>query len=177
MFGPQKGASPADVALMDGCLHRLADVIAREMGMDHRNAPGAGAAGGLGWALLQCCGAAMRPGIELVLEAAGFDAALHGAGMVITGEGSLDGQTAMGKVPVGVAARAAARGVPVAVIAGTLGKGHEAVFSLGINCAIGITPGPMELGDAMERAEELIEKAAARLARIIGMGMNLGVDR
>ena len=177
IFGPQKGASSEDVAHLDACLSRLASVMAAESGFDCSAMPGAGAAGGMGWALLQCCGAKMRPGIDVVLEAAGFDEKLNGAGLIITGEGSLDGQTAMGKVPVGVAARAKEKNVPVAVIAGTLGKGHEAVYSMGIGCAIGIAPGPMKLADAMGRAEELVEQAAARLARIIRVGMAMGVGR
>ncbi len=177
VYGPQKGASPGDVAHLDACLARLASVMVAQMGFDRSSAPGAGAAGGMGWALLQVCGAEMRPGIDVVLEAAGFDEKLNGASLVITGEGSLDGQTAMGKVPVGVAARAGVVNVPVAVIAGTLGKGHEAVFSMGIDCAIGIAPGPMQLSEAMTRAEELIEQAATRLARTIRVGMSLEVPR
>ncbi len=177
IFGPQKGANAQDVAHLDACLAKLASVSAAGMGFDRSASPGAGAAGGMGWALLQYCGAKMRPGIDVVLEAAGFEEKLNGAGLIITGEGSLDGQTAMGKVPVGVAARAREKNVPVAVIAGTLGKGHEAVYSMGIGCAIGIPPGPMALAAAMEHAEELVEQAAARLARIIRVGIGLGVGR
>ena len=175
VFGPQKGASPEDVTHMDSCLRRLSDVVAAAMGCDRSKDPGAGAAGGLGWSLTQCCGARMRPGIDIVLDAAGFEEALDGAGLVITGEGSLDGQSAMGKTPVGVAARARKRGVPVAAIAGTLGRGHEAVYDMGIDCAAGIAPGPMPLEDAMGRAEELIWQASARLARAIRLGQAMGV--
>jgi glycerate 2-kinase len=170
IYGPQKGATTADVHHMDLCLQKLAEETAQEMKCDKSGNPGAGAAGGLGWALMQCCGAKMKPGIDVVLDAAGFDSAIEGAGLVITGEGSMDGQTAMGKVPVGVAARVAERNIPVAVIAGRLGDGHEEVFKMGIDCAIGITTGPMALAEAMDRAEELIEKAAVRLARIINAG-------
>ena len=174
VYGPQKGATPEDVRHMDSCLMRLAGVAARQTGRDMSAVPGAGAAGGLGWALMACLGAQMKPGIDVVLDAALFDAALDGAGLVITGEGSLDGQTAMGKVPVGIAKRAEGRGVPVAVIAGSLGEGHEAVFGMGISSALGIVPGPMALRDAMDNAEELIERAAARLARIICTGKRVG---
>jgi glycerate kinase len=174
VYGPQKGASPEDVRHMDNSLGRLAATVARGMGLDRSGSPGAGAAGGLGWALLQCCGAEMRPGIGVVLDAAGFDTLLADAGLIITGEGSLDGQTAMGKVPVGIARRVAGTGIPVAVIAGSLGVGHEAVYSMGIDCAIGIAPGPMSLAEAMANAEELIEKAAMRLARIVNIGRRVG---
>ena len=172
IFGPQKGASPEDVAHMDGCLARLAAVVAGQGG-DMSSAPGAGAAGGLGWALMQCCGAAMRPGIDVVLEAAGFARAIEGASLILTGEGSLDDQTALGKVPVGVAARA--EGLPVAAIAGRLGPGHEAVFAQGVSCALAIADGPMTLEQAMAGAEPLIEAAAARLARILETGRKMGV--
>jgi glycerate 2-kinase len=174
VYGPQKGAAPQDVAHMDECLKRLAGVAAKQMGFDKSGIPGAGAAGGLGWALLQCCGAVMKPGIDVMLDVAGFDAALEGAGLVITGEGSLDGQSAMGKAPAGIAKRATAAGVPVAAIAGTLGCGHEAVYDIGIQCAIGIAPGPISLPEAMGRAEELIGKAASRLARIVSLGKRVG---
>jgi glycerate kinase len=176
VYGPQKGASPEDVEHMDRCLRRLAEAVAAQPEMHGGDAlsPGAGAAGGLGWALMQCCGAVMRPGIDVVLDAARFEEALEGAGLVITGEGRLDAQTAMGKAPAGVAKRAARLGVPVAAIAGALGEGHEAVYAAGIDCAAGIAPGPMALEEAMDRAEELIEKAAARLARTIGAGMRIG---
>lgn len=174
VYGPQKGANAGDVEHMDRCLRRLAEVVARQTGRDMSGSPGAGAAGGLGWALLQCCGAAMQPGIDVVLDAAGFEAALEEAGLVITGEGSLDAQSAMGKAPAGIARRAAAAGVPVAAIAGTLGCGHEAVYDSGIACALGIAPGPMSLADAMGRAEELIEKAAERLARAVSLGRRMG---
>lgn len=174
VYGPQKGATASDVAHMDMCLKKLSEVAAAQMGFDRSESPGAGAAGGVGWALMQCCGASMRPGIELVLDAAGFDKMLSGAGLVVTGEGSVDGQTAMGKALSGIAGRAQDSGVPVAVIAGSLGRGHEAIFDIGMDCALSIVPGPMPLHEAMERAEQLLEDAAARLARAILLGQRLG---
>jgi glycerate 2-kinase len=175
VYGRQKGAVGEDFTFMDNCLKKLAEVAAAKQSMDRSTAAGAGAAGGLGWALMQCCGAKMKPGIDMVLDAAGFDSKLAGADLVITGEGSLDGQSAMGKVPAGIAARAAKFGVPVAAIAGALGEGHEALYGMGISCAIGITARPMALQDAMENAETYIEQAAERLARMVAMGM--GMDR
>lgn len=177
VFGPQKGSSPEDAAHMDKCLKRLSDIVNCDRAIERGEASegsGEGAAGGLGWALIRCCGAEMRPGIGVVLDAARFDETLEGSGLVITGEGRLDAQTAMGKAPAGVAERAKRKGVPVAAIAGALGEGHEAVYAMGIDCAMSILPGPMAAEEAMARAEELIEKAAARLARIMGAGLRIG---
>ena len=118
VYGPQKGASPAEVAVLAAGLRRWAAVVAAAVGTDWSQAPGAGAAGGVGFAALAVLGAGSRPGIELVLELAGFEAALDGADLVITGEGSLDAQSLAGKTPVGVARAAARRGVPVVAVAG-----------------------------------------------------------
>ena len=118
VYGPQKGAGPAEVAVLAAGLRRWAAVMAAAAGTDWSRAPGAGAAGGVGFAALAVLGATRRPGIELVLDLAGFEAALDGADLVITGEGSLDAQSLAGKTPVGVARAAARRGVPVVAVAG-----------------------------------------------------------
>jgi glycerate kinase len=118
VFGPQKGASPAEVAVLAAGLRQWAAVVAAAVGADWSRAPGSGAAGGVGFAALAVLGARSRPGIGLVLELAGFEAALDGAGLVITGEGSLDAQSLAGKAPVGVAQAAARRGIPVVAVAG-----------------------------------------------------------
>ena len=118
VYGPQKGASPAEVAALDAGLRRWAAVVAAAVGRDWSQAPGAGAAGGVGFAALAVLGATRRPGIELVLDLAGFETALDGADLVITGEGSLDAQSLAGKTPVGVARAAARRGIPVVAVAG-----------------------------------------------------------
>lgn len=115
VFGPQKGATAADIELLDGALARYARLVADSLGADPEvlaSAPGAGAAGGVGFAALAVLGGRMRPGIDLVCELVGLDRRLAGADAVITGEGSLDGQSLGGKSPVGVARRARAAGVP-----------------------------------------------------------------
>ncbi|HET8787934.1 MAG TPA: glycerate kinase, partial [Actinomycetes bacterium] len=117
VYGPQKGASPADVAELDAALARWADAVRRATGRDEAATPGAGAAGGVGFAVLAVLGATLAPGIDLVLDLVGFRAVLPGAGLVITGEGSLDGQTLHGKAPAGVAAAARASGIPVIAVA------------------------------------------------------------
>jgi glycerate kinase len=118
VYGPQKGAGADEVRELDAALGHWADVVAAATGVDRRNAPGAGAAGGVGFAALAVLGAQLRPGVELVLELTGFPALLAGADLVITGEGSLDEQSLNGKAPVGVAAAARAAGVPVVAVAG-----------------------------------------------------------
>ena len=138
VYGPQKGATPDQVRELDGGLRRWAAVVADATGADRSRAPGAGAAGGVGFAALAVLGAERRPGIGLVLDLADFDAALDGAALVITGEGSLDTQTLAGKAPMGVAQAAARRGIPVVAVAGrsTLtedelaGAGIGAVYTL-----------------------------------------------
>src|SRR5690348_16439555 len=128
VYGPQKGASEADVEVLDAALARWADVVeaavaergAGQAGAALRDRPGAGAAGGVGFAALAVLGARLRPGIGLVLDLVGFDRHLPGARLVVTGEGSLDAQTLRGKTPAGVAAAARAAGIPVVTVSGRL---------------------------------------------------------
>jgi glycerate kinase len=118
VFGPQKGASPDDVAILDRALGQLATVVHRELGVDLRAEPGAGAGGGLGFGLMAFCGARLRPGIEVVMEATRFMDRIHAAGLVITGEGSFDAQSLRGKVVAGVLREARLAGRPAAILAG-----------------------------------------------------------
>src|SRR5215472_1446292 len=139
VFGPQKGATAADIALLEEALARWAVLTASVTGHDLSGAPGAGAAGGTGFAALAYLGARLLPGIDLVLGLTGFDAAAAGAALVITGEGSLDHQTLGGKAPLGVARASARHGVPVAAVAGRIelsaaelaGAGFAAAYALG----------------------------------------------
>jgi glycerate kinase len=118
VYGPQKGASPQQVRQLDAALAHWADVVAAATGHDHRDDPGAGAAGGVGFGAVAIVGATMRPGAQLMLDQLGFGAALAGADLVVTGEGSLDEQTLRGKAPAAVATAARAAGVPVVAVAG-----------------------------------------------------------
>jgi glycerate kinase len=118
VFGPQKGASPDDVVLLDRALAHTAAIAARDLGVDRSGEPGAGAAGGLGFGLLAFCGARLRPGVEVVMEAVGFEPRLEGADLVITGEGSFDEQSLRGKVPAGVLRAAELAGASVIVLCG-----------------------------------------------------------
>ena len=167
VFGPQKGASPADVALLDRALGRFADLSAATLGRDHRDEPGSGAAGGLGFGARAFLAARIRPGVEIVAALRGLGAALDGAALCITGEGRIDVQTARGKTVAGVAGLAQARGVPVIALAGTLDHGVEdELTGRGITC-LPILDRPLALAEAVEEAGPLIERAATRLARLI----------
>ncbi len=118
VFGPQKGAKPADVKLLDRALDRFARIVRRDLGKNVRSIPGAGAAGGLGAGCLAFLNAELKPGIELVLDTVGFDRMLSKARLVVTGEGCLDRQTLMGKAPAGVAKRAKKAGLRCVAIGG-----------------------------------------------------------
>jgi len=173
VYGPQKGATPEMVELLDRALTHLADVVQRDLGQDRRNEPGAGAAGGLGFGLMSFLGARLRPGIEVVMEAVGIDRILAGATLVLTGEGRTDGQTLAGKVPLGVARRAAAHGVPAVVISGAVTADADALLSHNIAALVSIVSGPMSLEEAMANAGELLERASAHVLRLVRVGMSL----
>ncbi|WP_341706789.1 glycerate kinase [Halopseudomonas sp.] len=166
VFGPQKGASPAQVAQLDAALGHYADVMTATLGEDLRDQPGVGAAGGLGFAAKAVLKAAFRPGIQLVAELAGLAEALQGTDLVITGEGRLDGQSLHGKTPVGVARLARAEGVPVIALAGSLGEGYQRLYAEGIGAAFSLAPGPLSLEQAMAEAGPQLSARAADLARL-----------
>jgi glycerate kinase len=166
VYGPQKGATPDSVERLEANLAHLADVIERDLGVRVRDLPGAGAAGGLGAGLVAFLGATLRRGVELVIEAVGLEAKLRGADLVLTGEGRLDRQTAFGKVPVGVARLAAAKGIPVVAIAGALGEGSEAVHAEGVTACFSILDAPMDLGEALRRAPHLLARTAEQVVRL-----------
>ncbi|MBD3895529.1 glycerate kinase [Halomonas sp. ML-15] len=166
IFGPQKGASDAEVATLDAALAHFADCAAAVLGDDHRDLPGAGAAGGMGFAARAFLGAELRPGIELVMEQVGFDTLLAQADLVITGEGQLDGQSLSGKTPVGISRRAAARGVPCVALVGRLGEGWQACHDEGISAAFALADGPMDLDEALGRCAELLSDRAEGAVRL-----------
>lgn len=136
VFGPQKGAGPEDVDLLDEVLSGLARLGAEACGKDLSGAPGAGAAGGIGWACQQFLGARMRPGVEVVADLVGLEEAVIDADLVLTGEGSVDAQTLTGKTPWGVARVAVGAGVPVVVIAGRVREGAEELLARGVAAVV-----------------------------------------
>jgi glycerate kinase len=173
VYGPQKGATPEMVALLDQALGHLADVMARDLGREVRDLPGAGAAGGLGAGFMGFLGARLRPGVEVVTEAVRLDTLLEGAALVITGEGRTDGQTLAGKVPLGVARVAARQGVPVIVISGAVTPDADRLLDYHIAALLSICDGPMTLDEAMTRAAALLERATARALRLVRVGIDL----
>jgi glycerate 2-kinase len=164
-YGPQKGASPDDVAVLDRALTRWADVVAGLCGADHRDVPGAGAAGGVGFAALALLGAELRPGIDLVLDLVGFDDRLQRSVLVVTGEGSLDEQSLHGKAPIGVARRAVASGVPVVAVCGRRLLRPETLRTAGIVSAYALLDLEPDPEVCMRAPSALLERAGASIAR------------
>jgi glycerate kinase len=167
VYAPQKGASAQDVTTLEDALARWADVTERTLGRGMRDDPGAGAAGGLGFAALAFLGASVRPGIELLLELLSFPGHLPGARLVITGEGALDTQTLHGKAPAGVArvTAAAAPGLPVVAVAGICSLTDDQLRSAGISAAYALADIEPDLTRCREQAGPLLEDLTARLAR------------
>lgn len=173
VYGPQKGAGPQDVQTLDAALKQLSKVVELQFEQKVDETPGAGAAGGLGYGLLVFCDATLEKGIDIVLDAVNFDERLENKDMVITGEGKIDGQTAYGKVPIGIAYRAKQKGVPVLVIAGDIGDGIEAVYEKGIDAVMSTVNRAMSLEEAMGNSRALLIDGAERAMRMIRLGMDL----
>ncbi|MCH7706026.1 MAG: glycerate kinase, partial [Chloroflexi bacterium] len=165
VYGPQKGATPDMVMELDAALERYASVVRQDLGIEVLSLSGAGAAGGMGAGLVAVLGAEIVSGAALVCDTVGLDDHMAGAGLVITGEGLLDGQTVYNKAPMEVARRAIARGVPVIMVAGALGPGHEAVLEQGVTMVEAAAPDHMPLDEALSRAYELVRDAAERAVR------------
>ncbi|HKJ11418.1 MAG TPA: glycerate kinase [Ornithinimicrobium sp.] len=157
VYGPQKGADDLQVAELDAALGHYADLVAAQVGRDEREAPGAGAAGGVGFAGLALLGAQLRPGVDVVFDLIGFEEALEGADLVVIGEGSLDEQTLNGKAPAGVAAAAALRGVPVVAVCGrsTLSAGD--LRRAGITATYALSDLEPDVERSMRDATALLE--------------------
>lgn len=166
VFGPQKGAKPNDVPKLDAALAQTADAVAAALGRDLRDVPGAGAAGGVGFALL-VLGGQLRPGVEIVAELRGLARALEGASLCMTGEGAIDAQTLRGKTVLGVARYAARANVPVIAFGGSIDTAVEPQLSRsGVTC-VSILVKPAALDEAMRDAPALLTAAAARTARLL----------
>ena len=173
VFGPQKGANPDMVRELDAALFNYARVVARDLGRDVSEQPGAGAAGGLGAGLMAFTGATLQSGIDMVCEVLGFDEALQGADLVITGEGRADHSTIFNKAPVGVARHAQAHGVPTVLLAGSLGPGHEELYDHGLAAVVCIADRPMSFEVSLSRSAELLEAATESALRLIMTGRRM----
>ncbi|TET49251.1 MAG: glycerate kinase, partial [Actinomycetota bacterium] len=168
VYAPQKGADPEMVEILDEGLKNYAEVVARDLGKDIRDLPGAGAAGGLGAGLVAFAGGRLRPGTEIIIETTGLEDKIKGADLIITGEGAMDVQTFYGKSAYGVAKLAAEYGIPVITINGSVlskrseidGK-NSSLFSGNFS----IINKPMTLEEATGDAEELLSDAAAEIIR------------
>ena len=165
VYGPQKGATPAQVQQLDAGLAQLALVIERDLGLDVRERPGAGAGGGLGAGLSAFLKAELRRGIDVVLDVVELNAALHDADLVLTAEGRIDQQTAFGKAPAGVAQRAQALGIPCIAIAGSIGDGLTALYATGITAIFSLCPGPVSLDQAMTHSSAYLAAATEQAVR------------
>jgi len=166
IFGPQKGATPAQLVELDAALAHYGALSTQYLGRDFRDAPGAGAAGGLGYAAHAWLGARFRPGVEVVAELGGLADAMAGAALAFTGEGRLDAQTLRGKTPAGVARIAKDAGVPLVALAGSLGDGYEALYEHGLTAAFSLAGGPMDLAQAKRDAAQLLTARARDVTRV-----------
>ncbi|MBO8138303.1 MAG: glycerate kinase [Desulfotomaculum sp.] len=174
VYGPQKGATPEMVEELDGKLSYFAKQIKEQLKIDVADVPGAGAAGGLGAGLIAFTGAELKSGVELVLDTINIDSLIKQADLIITGEGQIDSQSAYGKVPMGIAVRAAKHNIPVIAITGKIGSDIEKLYELGISSVVTIVNGPISLKEAMENAAELTADAAERTFRLLKSAKKLG---
>jgi glycerate kinase len=176
VYGPQKGAVPEIVKELDAALAHFADVVEEAVGRRLRDAPGAGAAGGLGFGLMAFCDADLQPGVELALDALGADEVLDGAALVITAEGMLDSQTLAGKAPVGVARRARRHGVPVVAVGGAVAPMPASVIQRfhdeGIVAICPSVEGAASDDELMDPdgTRRRLERTGERIARLIDLG-------
>lgn len=173
VFGPQKGATQEQVEELAAAMEIYAARIKDSTDIDVGSAPGAGASGGLGAAVLGLLCGKLYPRYDIVMQYLDVDDYLRNADLVITAEGSLDGQTPFGKVPAEIARRAKEAGVPVVALAGTIGKGVRLNFECGIDAFASILTRPCSLEDAISLAPKLLARAAEDAVRMIMIGMNL----
>ncbi|MBX7442412.1 MULTISPECIES: glycerate kinase [unclassified Arthrobacter] len=167
VFGPQKGATPQDVGMLDAALARFVEVLAREIGfraVKAAEAPGAGAAGGVGYAAIAVLAATRRPGIDVVLEFTGLADRLAGADLVVTGEGSLDEQSLLGKTPMGVARAAAAQGVPVVAVCGRTTLGQSQAAAAGFEDVYALTELESDVNRCIAEAGQLLEQLGTQIS-------------
>ncbi len=177
IYGPQKGATDDIIGYLDKSLEHFAKIIHEQLSIDISELSGAGAAGGTGAGLVAFCGAAIRPGTELLMEILDMEGIIaKGIDLVITGEGEINKQTAYGKAPIRLAKLAKKYDVPVLAIVGSIGDDAEIVYEHGIDAIMSIIPRPVTLSYAMKEAEKLLVDAAARAMRLINIGAKGGIE-
>jgi glycerate kinase len=165
VFGPQKGARPQDVQTLERGLRHWSELVSQATGRNDTERPGAGAAGGAGYAALAVLDAEIRPGIELILDLIDFDAKVVGADLVVTGEGSLDEQSLAGKAPIGVARAAAKAGVPVIAVAGRLQLSQQRLQEAGISAAYPLSDLEPDPARSIANAASLLRQLGRHIAR------------
>ncbi len=168
VYAPQKGASPETAERLDKALLNYSRVIKKDIGLDIKDIPGSGAAGGLGAGLIAFSWGKMRSGVGMMMEVSGFAEAVEGAFLVITGEGMIDIQTGYGKAPGEIARACRKKNIPVIGVCGALGEGAENLYRRGFSSFFPITRAPCTVEYAMANAYSLLAGAAERLARVIG---------
>ena len=173
VYGPQKGASPQQVAALDEALAHYATLLATTCGLDVANLPGAGAAGGLGAGLMAFCSARLWPGIDVIFERLGLEAQIARADLILTGEGRVDATSANGKLLSGVGRLALRHRKPVIALTGSAGEGSQTLEALGIRAVVPIADGPISLEQSLADASRLITDAAERTARLLRIGAEL----
>ncbi len=176
IFGPQKGASAAVAARLDNNLAHFAELISRDVGLRVDAKPGAGAAGGMGAALLAFLGATLRPGIEIVMEAVGLEPAVMGADLVITGEGRIDSQSIHGKTPIGVASVARRYGIPVIGIAGSLSSDVGVVHNYGLDAVFSILNQICTMEEALTNAAANLRALSRNIAATLKLAGELAAN-
>lgn len=167
VFAPQKGANENMVKELDDGLRNMAEIILRDLKIDVSTLPGAGAAGGMGAGVVAFLGGSLRSGIDLMLDAAEFDVLLYDADYVITGEGRMDAQSVRGKVPAGIAKRAAKKGKPVIAINGSLGEGADEMYSAGITAIYAATEKPLSLEEIKLTCRDDLFRIAVKAAKAL----------
>lgn len=167
IFGPQKGATPADVERLEAALTRLVTVTEATLGRARPELPGAGAAGGLGFALLDFLGAECRPGVEVIAETVGLEQALAGADWAFTGEGSVDAQTMLGKTPFGVVQAARRAGARVVIFAGRVAPDADVLLANGVDRLVAITAPGTPIEQALRDGPVALARAATEVCREI----------
>lgn len=172
-FGKQKGGTPEILDELEEGMQNYRDIIRNQFGINMDEIAGAGAAGGLGAALMVFLNGKLKSGIETVLDLVDFDRKLDGVSLVVTGEGSTDWQSVFGKVIQGVGMRCKTHDIPAVAIVGSMGKGAEDIFGYGIDSILTTVNGIMPLEEALERADELYLGAARRMFRMLKAGMVL----
>jgi glycerate kinase len=174
VFGPQKGATPEQVVLLEQGLENWAARITEATGVSWGLQPGTGASGGLGTGFAALLGGTLHPRFDIVMQYLELDRLIDMADLVITAEGSLDYQTPFGKVPAEVASRAKKRGLPVIALAGTIGRGVEINLKHGIDAFASMLRQPCTLDQAIADAGRLLRSSAADMLRMVSVGMGLG---